>query len=608
MATFLDLPPELIVVILSYLDVRDLHAIADTCSSLNHVINDQELWKNVFRTRFFADHFSSVSRSRKFSVELFERNEVLKEWRKARSTHRLIPLKTVHTMEVSLQYPLVLAFHDEGSMYISQIDRAKPDINIPVTTSQGSTSVSFDSKNSAFGTNAGQVYIKPLGRKDVWSSAISVKEDHETMVTAIHVGSQFVYSADASGHVMVSDIKTGVVEKHYQLGSIIIAKIQGFKETVVAVDADKIYIINADRRGSIQTINHTAGYEFFEVDFAGKTIVLANRQTIHTYSFDPQWFGSTSTYSTDSSEIITHLVMEKRDSVTSREVKIAGQDGLNVAVVISSTRIITFNIRRSILKPQSEFSPEFKDVPLNNPICSIDVNSSVVLVGSYSGWGFSSYAAVYDVLNGEFIRTVSKKIQKKYLTHGVREYFVPVRFVRLGRNNQRYGILEVNNVVQYFQFGEDPAEQNSKKAKKNLVGVVSERKNKFNKTIKTQVYDMEHDEYQQFIKEEMVDKYNGSDLLNGEDIEVALALDQSMNNHIVSNDDAEIDEQLAQALEMSRLEYESEANVNDQTLDESIKPTSGTDDIPLHEEDEDEDEDEDFKRQLEEAMRRSLYE
>lgn len=634
-ANFLKLPVEIIIQILSYLDVGDLYNIAETCQALNHIINDEELWKNLFIKRFHTNHFSSVSKSYKFSVELFERIEIIHCWKKSTGTHRIFTIDAMSIEKVILDYPKLLSFSDRGDINIASLDRGKTDTSIPMTTPTGCTSYSFNTYASVFGRIDGKIYGKLLATKSYLSSITEFNKTHEGMVTAIHNDDLKCYSGDEKGTIFTWSLKTGEFLKEYKVSNDAVMKIQGYNDLIVGLDSKHIHIIEND---VIRSIPYSGGADFFEVDFSGGIVIVGNVQELSMYSYHRSSFGRLTKLSVGDRDEIWKIGLEKKTYSSSRDLKIAGYDGCNLGVVTRLGRVMSYNIRdlrlrtgTGLLQPQCEITPIFDTLRIPEgipPISSISINSTVVLLGSYNG-----FAAVYEVLTGEFVKLVSNRIPKRYLPLTEPPYLIPVKFVELSPKNQTNGILIVNNVVQYFQFGKALHElQRSQKKKKSLAGVSGDRKDKLMKKIKHEVDEMHYESYEQYKEDLLLDKYNGNDAEDQEQIELAMALNRSMNetpNDIDIKDGDDIDEELLRALELSKLEHKfnDSANVDEFDLTVERGGQNGNNSSRLGNSSRVEaqrseeasvnqlvfgenssNDDGDYESQIQEALRRSLYE
>jgi len=627
-ANFLNLPVEIIIQVLSYLEVSDLYNIAETCQSLNHIINDEELWKNLFIKKFHTNHFSSISSSYKFSVELLERNEILHRWRKSTGIHKIFTINTTSVEKVIFNYPKVLSFSDQGDINIASIDKGKTDVTIPMTTPVGCTSYSFNTYASVFGRIDGKIYGKLLATRSYLSSMTEFNRAHDGMVTSVHNDDMNCYSGDEKGNVFTWDLKNGEFLKNYKVDTAdAVINIKGFNGLIIALTSTHITIIEND---SVRSFEHDKGVDFFDVDFGGKNIIVGNLHDLYIYSYHKYSMGRVSKISIGEDDEIWSIGLENKKYSSGRDLKIAGYDGCNFGVVTKIGRCLTFNIRDSklsnhgkmeTLSPQCEIFPIFDTLKIPNgipPINSISINSSVVLLGSYNG-----FAAVYDALTGGFVKLVSNRIPKRYLPLTQPPYLIPVKFVELSPKNQTNGILIVNNVVQYFQFGKALHDfQKSQKKKKSLAGVASDRKDKLMKKIKNDINELYYEEDEKFKQDQLLDKYNGMDLTEQEEMELAMVLNHSLNDKThktgKENDDDlddEIDEELSRVLELSKLEHHGlhENKFEDlvQVGSSSSTPQPSSTSVPIETEatnGDGNDEEDDFEKQLQEALRRSLYE
>lgn len=621
MTSFLKLPAEIVIKILSYLDVSDLYNIAETCLSLNNIINDEELWKNLFMKRFHTNHFSSSSNSFRYSVELFERNEIIHRWKKSTGIHRIFTINSTAIEKVVLNYPKLLSFSDQGDINISSLERAKTETTIPMTTPNGCTSYSFNTSASVFGRIDGKIFGKLLATRSFLSSMSEFNRAHEGMVTTIHNDDSMCYSGDEKGKLFTWDLKNGEFLQEFDVSNEAIISVKRFNNLIVALDSQNVYIIESD---TVRSIPHSSGSDFFEVDFSGGLVIVGNHHELSVYSYHRSSFGRQTKLSVGEQDEIWKVALETK-TISSRDLKIAGYDGCNFGVVTKLGRVMTFNIRdlrlkasTGLLQPQCEIVPIFDTLRIPDgipPISSISINSTVVLLGSYNG-----FAAVYEVLTGEFIKLVSNRIPKRHLPLTQPPYLIPVKFVELSPKNQTNGVLIVNNVVQYFQFGKALHDvQNSQKKKKLLTGVLSDRKVKLKKKIKHEVDELDYEAHEQYKKDQLLDKYNGVDLTEREEMELAMVLNHSLNDQshntgkeVEDEDSDEVDAELSRALELSKLEHKNDnwddGGASSDNYTGAIEESSVPKREPIESNATRVTEDDDFEKQIQEALRRSLYE
>jgi ubiquitin ligase complex F-box protein UFO1 len=611
--TFLQLPVELIIQVLSHLDVSDIYNVYDTCHFLQDIINDEELWKNLFLQKFKTVKFSSISKSQKFSIELIKRQQLLATWKKSAGIHKNLILDVPNVEKLIFQYPRVLSFSDQGTINITSIEKGKSEVTIPLTTPSGCTSYHFNPSGSVFGRYDGKIFSKQLNNKSAYLGRITeFLDQHQGSVTSIYNDNINCFSGDEHGEVYKWDLKTRELLKRLKVSQEGIVKLKGLYSSIIAIDYSRIHFVDGDVIKTID-LNDLGTVEFFEVDFPGKLIVVGSLKKLRVYSFAQFTFGKFHELDFNGLDMVYKVSLEEKNH-GSVDYKIAGADGCNLGVLTRKGLVFSINIRDIITSNGTEILPQATLVPIFDnfnapegvpPISSIAINSSVILLGSYNG-----FAAIYDALTGEFLRTASVRIPKRYLPLTENSFLIPVKAVQLGPNNGAQGLLLVNNVIQYFQFGAIENGMSKKKTKKLVAGAASDRKNKLQKKIKHDIDELRHHEYEMYKKEKLLNKYNGDELTDQEQIELAMVLNDSLQEGQRRNqsvregkqvaedmlqqeeEEEQIDDDLARALELSRLE-DSYENHSSEAFEETAANGDEADD--------------EYERQLQEALRRSLY-
>lgn len=632
--TLSTLPVEIQLLILKNLSIPDLHTLSQTCRSLYRLINNDELWKRLFDERYKTTNFSSLSNSHKFAVELIKRDETHRQWKRGNLVDRNTPLRVNGIHDILLSYPRLTTLTDQGELKVISLDgknKSKIEYEMPVMTMNGCTSFVMSPKWVLFGRFDGRIFCKALGpsKTAFVTSMVKFPRDHESAVMCLDCDelNGVVYSGDEQGNVWLWDIKTKTVLKEIKVGESGLKVVKGYGKTIFAVDMNKnAYLIDAMESevkiSKLELID--TDYETYDFDFQSSTLITTDVNSLNLFKLSPQEFGKHYQYSVYSEDSIHSIAIERTTPTRQQDRKLAGQDGRHLAVMLKSGIVLTFNLRNpqtqnSQLEPLAFFYPEFDSLKIPDgipPISAIDVNSTVVLATSFNG-----YAAIYDVLTGEFIRVVSSRIPKKYLPLTEAPFIVPTRVAKLGEEKHGcFGISVTSDVVQYFQCGElkrtGKGKYNQSDKKGNVVGAIYDKKNKFHKLIRHGMADLEYETHQEQIKEKLLTKYNGNDAdiqNEQEELELAMVLNQSLNDGETEEDDLEV------ALALSKLEIEQGFNEADDQREEQWQEIYDNSGVQTHvkEEPEDEtnttvpdidDEDEEFQRQIEEAMRRSMLE
>ncbi|GME85418.1 unnamed protein product [Ambrosiozyma monospora] len=258
----------------------------------------------------------------------------------------------------------------------------------------------------------------------------------------------------------------------------------------------------------------------------------------------------------------------------------------NDCVLLRSGKVIVINVRENVfeIEPITSFYPQLIndddyrrvittdpniDLP---PLSVIAINSLVLIVGSYNG-----KAELYDVLTGEFLRGLTDKISRKTLDL-ISNQLLPISNIQTEQDLSA-GVLIFGPVVRFFKFG-DYYKDMDKKKRKILAG---DRKPSSN-DVKRSLEEYEYESYHENLKYEMLDRYNGQDAQDSdEELQMAMALSASMNNSSVNVTNSssrdiplhnDVDEDLLRAIELSKLEGESDADLTSVVETSHLRETS----------------------------------
>lgn len=596
MKSFLDLPAEILIEIFSYLDLEDLFALTEICKLFNSIINDEELWKVLMYKKFHIRSFSSVSNSYKFSVEFFRRAEMLAKWKKTAGFHKFMTVNTLNYHQLEINYPRLLTFADDCDVQIYSIPKGKIDICIPVATPSSSSAFSFNSTVACTGSINGYIFFKLLQPKQYWSESKKVQVGEDRMVMCIDNDYDNCFSGDDKGEISVISLKNVINSDNemditkFKLGDAPLVKVKGFKNTVIAYDFEHIYVVNLGE-SLISKIKHSFenlhDIQFFEIDFGGEVVIIGTEDELRFFSYNKSSFGRLKKFVIGRNDSIFKICLEEKKKFSRVDHRVSGGDGCNMGILSKAGRVITLNTRSLRSRGTSdsteeersesvqelvEFVPEIDDldVPLEYvSLCSIAINSLVVLVGSYNG-----YVSAFDVNTGNLVRQVSKKIPKRYLParEANRSWLVPVDKIQLASNHNSSindsdisGVFSCGTVVQYFQYGELSSygrrgSSSRRGQASGAVGASGRRgKDRFKAAIKGDLSEIEYQDYESLQKDRLIEKYNGTDVTSDEELELAMVYNQSLldaQGGGSGGSGLDADEELRLALELSRLEAE----------------------------------------------------
>lgn len=531
----LDLPSELTIEVLAHLPLQDIQAVSATCTGLHVLIKDEELWKAFFQRRFHsAAQFSSLTRSSRFSTELFSRAANMRAWRREQTSTRVMTANNSSLVRATMAYPRCCTLDESGTVDVFNLEKSRVESRVHLS-SGGATCVSFAMHDAVVGFVDGKVLKYEL--KGFNKTAMSRK--HRGRVIVLENDDDVrCYSADNSS-VFVSDIKTFEVLFEYKVPNVL--KMRGLRDTLVALTESEIHVLTPSRS---QIIPHTGGVDFFAVDFGGNVVIVGSESHLWSYSIDPTSFGRSSDC------VIPGLVMDLAlERKSERLSNTAGLDGCNMAAITRTGEVVTFNVRAS-LRPQAWFTPKFdKRAVRHHLLSSVAVNSTVVLLATHNGC-----AGVFCVLSGQFLSLVSKRLPPRHFPSVGRQQSFPVSQVVLAENNKTMGLVLVDRVLIFFHVGEIKKEHTRKK---RLNGLEGARKDRMHKTIKTELNEIRYLQDQRNQEHDILVKFNGDDVTTDEEIELALVLNNSLQMNSSSpmiegeEDDEEFNRMIQEAMRRS---------------------------------------------------------
>lgn len=410
------LPPEVLINIFSHVDEKDLYTLQQVCSYFACLINDEELWKNLFVSKIHTSCFPSFAHSHKYSVEYMERVRGLKQWKHNRAVKTKYVLSPSPRFQAQIEklifdYPRCACYNDGIITLVQLHSKRKKDrlVYIPCTTPQGCSTMSFNINAAVFGRFDGRVFGKLLSNKSYLTPVTEFDARHSSCVTAITTS----ISQDSLEDCCVSGSENGDLiwwcethmVKSLRISSKLILQLALYKNWTVAMDIEKIYVIK-DMKDihsiPLPKVRNSNGAEltiqvhFHKVDFGSMSLVIADTRQLFLISLDPDNdFGQCRSMFV--SQGISNLEIDNATSKREQNRTLAGQDGCFLAVMSMENSIKIVNIRApgSLLRVEQEFH-------FDEQIFTCQI-SSLVLVCAFSG-----QLLVFDALGGTLIKTVQK--------------------------------------------------------------------------------------------------------------------------------------------------------------------------------------------------------
>lgn len=410
------LPPEVLINIFSHVDEKDLYVLQQVCSYFSCLINDEELWKNLFVSRIHTCFFPSFAQSHKYSVEYMERVRGLKQWKHNRAVKTKYVLSPSPRFQAQIErlmfdYPRCACYNDGIITLVQLHSRRKKDrlIYIPCTTPQGCSTMSFNINAAVFGRFDGRVFGKLLSNKSYLTPVTEFDARHSSCVTAITTSvsqdslEDWCVSGSESGD-LIWWCETHMV-KSLKISSKVILHVALYKNWTVALDIEKVYVIKDMKdiyKITLPKVKNADGadmalqVQFQKVDFGSMSLVIADTRHLFVMSLNPEGdFGRWRSMFV--SEGISNLEIDAATSRREQNKDLAGQDGCYVAIMTVENSIKIFNIRA----PGNTLKVE-TDLKFDEQIFTCQI-SNLVLVCALSG-----RLQIFDAAGGNLIKTVQK--------------------------------------------------------------------------------------------------------------------------------------------------------------------------------------------------------
>lgn len=479
--------------------------------------------------------------------------------------------------------------------------------------------------NSAVSINSNKLFdvnIPLIRSKNLSSSSTALRSSSSNLLSSHNLlaksGMIGAFSVDESGLLSGWDVRDGECLFMYQIeldddddgndnaDSVIKIQSDGKSTVILITENKKIYQIknvfqnvkDSNIKVAIEKIaDINYNHDFLDndilnncfIDYGSKIIVFWNEVELSIYSFNENSeYNHSISYKPLNHLKISIVSFESNDKMfIPQNNSIVGNDPLLCSICFKNGDLEILNIRESLLneeiKPvnlktirpkflhESDYSPILSQEN-KCPIASLCLNSYVIAVASYFG-----KVEIFDLMTGEFLKTVVDKISKRKLSNI--EDSLPVQFsndlikVYLDEPITR-GILIVGSYLQYFYCGNlKDIQDGTKKAKKQSKRNV-DKKGNLNEMIKSTIDNYEFEKNQLKKQNDLITKFNGpshnfNDFDENDQLNMALVMSLSLNEN------KEEDNDLREAMELS-LQNSSTSlpivddNDNDHNDDESI--------------------------------------
>lgn len=591
-----DLPLEVLVQIFANLDPSQLSSLRLVCKHWNRAVLDKTTWSKSFTTKFgTGSQFASVSGSRQWIIEYFNRMKVLKKWNKGTGIHRTYQLITnsgvydhIGNLLTNFDQNRLMAMSlGSGGIIITNLNDGKNQIFIPgnelifrlkkvVMNWNYLLMVNDDNeiflKNLNTSTSSGSTRISTLQLIDPEDEreGINSRLDEITSVEIKKINDKHKEAVD-----IITSSRSGVL-KFWTIGGKLIKRLalpegihqikSDFKKSIIVVGLTKIFILNFYTLEMVDIdIKIPANYVErckLDIDYGGTNIIMWCENLIEVINYqnpkEPKY--KSLKISNEDGYIVDGKLQTCLDyRLNNYDDTVVGGDALYYGIILSSNKVIIWNIRdsNSRIQVQTVVEPIFSKyhpqvtVPEGETDCyvkEIAFNSSVLLISGYNG-----FTNLYNVHTGEYLREISVKFPKKF--NHFNNIAASTGSIRLSEDEKlTCGVIVCLDIVQYFEFGEQEKSSSNVKRRVN-VGPQWLNKQLVYQSIKDQMDDFDRDEHGKRKEALLVDKYNGIKYDNEDDeLSVALAMSESFKPNKPTQ--LEEEEQLRLVLEMSKQEEE----------------------------------------------------
>lgn len=575
-----DLPFEILINIFSYLEEVELIFLQELSLKFNFIINNNELWKNFFKSKLNTIEFPSFSQQSNYNIEYLLRKKGLNQWKHNRSikTKYVISPNMHQNWQLQQQvgqtqiekilfnYPKCICYND-GTITIinlqSKKNLKKKVSYIPCTTPQGCSTMDFNSDQAIFGRFDGRIFGKSLTNKSYLDPVMEFNDKHQNCVTAItttnvNTEDNVIWSTSGAEDGEVIWWCENKLHKRWKLSNVPIIKIFMFRNLTIIIDANlSIFIVQDLTLLNVLQIPKDSNInldilQFIKFDYGGKLIVLGTSTEVFVISFDLQRdFNSLRKFKLADSTI-QDIFIDNDTTLRDQNFNLTGNDGCYISVLTDANDILIFNIRESSIN-HNELRLH-KRLMFNEKIYTAQLTNLVLVVA------LESHLKIIDPTNGDLVKLVQKTDKCP-------------QFLKISQGRM---IVGTGNTLNYLQYINDDDELQTRKIKHG--GKL--RSNKWTKTVNSEIkfFDEQQNLETERLKHNnlLIEKFGG-DVFNNlededEDLQLKIALlesqeqisnlslthNTSVNNNTTNSVDNEgneeddaIDEELKRALEES---------------------------------------------------------
>ncbi len=509
-------PDELLMRIFFQLDYKSLDEIPRVCHQWMKMLEGEELWIKAFQETFKTLQYGSVTNSYKWRTEFLMREKYLKNWKKkAFITSFERGYSDHYSLNVDFKSEKIVSFDSYYcEVHISGLRDMKKSLtlynNYVENVFNSPTLTTMDCSNYAVITGLSDGSIKTAlltPGSDTWSRG-PLFPPHDSPITTLILNKRQVhsdekraslYTASADGRIYGWNLRIKKRIEEFSIGDnkSITHITTDFKGTFVVRDVNgSIYYKSPENKLFQMVIDKNLNrwdyhYKLFMfTDFEYGYCIIIHHNRVYRYSFgtnteNQKWRCQTLDIPNIGNSFISSVSYDKRNFY-SKDEKFPGDDACFSTIILVTGRIIVWNMRQKSENDKLKLFRSIRNPFIVKdgfaPICSVDNNSLVVIVGSFNGMN-----VVYNILTGAKLR-VNKVLTSRKMFHFTEDEQVlssyPVKNIILNEDpSKANGILIVRNVVQYFSFNEDTILKKKKNIRQGTKGFSGNSKKRFQEGI-----------------------------------------------------------------------------------------------------------------------------
>lgn len=502
------LPQEILEGIFQWLDIRSLDAAGLVCRKWNECISNDSVWRAAFVRYYGTGSFGRVSNSLSWKVEMIERYNCLRQWKKASgATHVTFktPLPTISDFNMDFPAMRMVAFNSL-SAYGAIADPSKGKVATPLLKTNGMshhdeimTSIAVSKFGLIYGFLNGLVAGVFFSKGTTVRTTVHFDDSHLSEVNSSWLAQDAnprsceigVITGDIDGTIIVWDATNGSKILDFKVG------LEESSENIVYLDSDAkdkiiigtskglVYLWEMSTRNLVNIggpiyeedfdLNLTEHTFLFETDFSGGYVVVSNgvrllRHRIASISDQQETVMFSShlpgLYFPDE---LFALAIDKsphlNSNMSTSPKLIPGGNARHIIATDRGKNAYVWDLRAQV--DVHGQIPLFHHIstPFHNPvnIGMVAINSLVFALASYQGM-----VVVYNLLTAKKLQLVTARFPRKIydysegLPTALPYHHEPFHLKLDPDVTNPHGVIIIKGAVQYFNYGVDSSKSKVK--------------------------------------------------------------------------------------------------------------------------------------------------